>query len=130
MTIYADASALVKIVTEESGSSELRSFLDRRGAVATSIVGAIELRRAGRRIQSDVSAEVDTLLAAVIVLGLDEALASSAGRLGPPGLRTLDSIHLATAAILAEDLEVLVTYDRRLAEAATALGMPVVSPGA
>ena len=43
-------------------------------------------------------------------------------------LRTLDAIHLATALSLDDHLDVFVTYDRRLAEAADRLGLEVVSP--
>ena len=48
--------------------------------------------------------------------------------IGPPLLRTLDAIHLATALALVPDLDAFVTYDDRLAEAARALGLPVVRP--
>ncbi len=45
------------------------------------------------------------------------------------GLRSLDAIHLATARILAPELEALVTYDDRLGKAATDAGLAMVSPG-
>jgi len=54
----------------------------------------------------------------------------AAATIGPPTLRTLDAIHLASAAALGTDLESFVTYDRRLAESARAIGVPVASPGA
>ena len=41
-----------------------------------------------------------------------------AGRLGQTVLRTLDAVHLAAALDLADDLDGMVTYDDRLAEAA------------
>jgi len=47
--------------------------------------------------------------------------------LPPPELRAPDAIHLA-AALTAPELRALVTYDSRLAEAATAAGLTVVSP--
>jgi predicted nucleic acid-binding protein len=46
----------------------------------------------------------------------------------PAALRTLDAIHLATAMALAPGLDAFVTYDDRLAEAARALGLPVIRP--
>jgi uncharacterized protein len=42
-------------------------------------------------------------------------------------LRTLDAIHLATAAEVGNDLARLVTYDGRMASAAEALGFSVVA---
>ena len=69
------------------------------------------------------------MLGALITRELDASLASAAGRLAPPALRSLDAIHLATALDLVLDLEAFVTYDARLAEAAAAAGMATVSPG-
>jgi uncharacterized protein len=43
-------------------------------------------------------------------------------------LRSLDAIHLATARLLGPDLDALVTYDHRLASAATDAGLAVLSP--
>ena len=42
--------------------------------------------------------------------------------------RTLDAIHLATAIALGPELDAFVTYDDRLADAARAVGLPVVRP--
>ena len=47
----------------------------------------------------------------------------------PAELRTLDALHTASAALLGAELDALVTYDERMAVAATAVGIPVVSPG-
>ncbi len=55
---------------------------------------------------------------------------SSTGRPGlePAAVRTLDAIHLATALALGDDLQEIVTYDRRMTEGARRLGLPVASP--
>ena len=44
------------------------------------------------------------------------------------GLRSLDAIHLATARVLADDLDGLVSYDEPLLTATSGVGLPVVSP--
>jgi predicted nucleic acid-binding protein len=59
---------------------------------------------------------------------LDDALLDAAGLLEPVLLRSLDAIHLATAQLMAPDLDAVVTYDRRMAQAAAALGFAVVAP--
>lgn len=59
---------------------------------------------------------------------LTPAVCEDAGRLDPPGLRSLDAIHLAAALDLGDDLEGLVTYDDRLAEAAVSNGVAAVAP--
>ena len=44
-------------------------------------------------------------------------------------LRTVDAIHLATALLIKDELEAVITYDARLAEAARAHDLAVVTPG-
>jgi predicted nucleic acid-binding protein len=68
------------------------------------------------------------VLDVVDVVEFDVAIARSAAALGPSALRTLDAIHLATAMALGPELDAFVTYDDRLAEAARAVGLPVVRP--
>lgn len=55
---------------------------------------------------------------------LDDAAALDAGV-----RRSLDAIHLAAARALADELDVVVTYDDRMAAAAGLLGLHVESPG-
>jgi hypothetical protein len=43
-------------------------------------------------------------------------------------LRTLDAVHLAAERTLGVRLGALITYDARMAEAAEALGLPLVAP--
>ncbi len=68
------------------------------------------------------------VLAPIDIMAITEEIAGQASRLDPPLLRSLDAIHLASALALGEELEGIVTYDRRLAEAARQLGIPVFSP--
>jgi predicted nucleic acid-binding protein len=44
------------------------------------------------------------------------------------GLRSLDAIHLATARILAPELDALIGYDNRLLRAAADAGLATLSP--
>jgi predicted nucleic acid-binding protein len=73
---------------------------------------------------------VARVLAAITMIELGDSLAVAAGRLNPPALRTLDAIHLASAQELGVDLESFVTYDGRLASAASGAGFSVIVPGA
>lgn len=65
---------------------------------------------------------------AVITLEVDEVIARVAASLPLATLRTLDAVHLASALHLIGELDAFVTYDDRLAEAARAVGLPVVRP--
>ena len=44
------------------------------------------------------------------------------------GLRSRDAIHLATARLLAGELDGVVSYDDRLLRAASEAGMNIISP--
>jgi len=44
-------------------------------------------------------------------------------------LRALDSIHIATAFSMKSEIEGVVTYDKEMVKAATALGFKTMSPG-
>ncbi len=70
------------------------------------------------------------MLAGALLVPITRTLLEEAAVLGGPHLRSLDAIHLASALSIREDLEAFVAYDRRLAEAAGAAGLPVVAPGA
>lgn len=67
------------------------------------------------------------LLDAVALAALDRAAYRSAGFLPVPHLRTLDALHLEAALRL--DATAILTYDRRLGDAARALGLDVIAPG-
>lgn len=61
-------------------------------------------------------------------LAITEAVLESASRLPDPLLRALDAIHLATARVIRSDVDVLLTYDDRLAQAARSHGIPTAAP--
>jgi len=128
--VYVDASALAKLLADEREGDDLRAFLAPIPRQATSIVGRVEVERTVARWAPARLAHVAGLLDDLVIVGLEPEIAAAAATIEPATLRTLDAIHLASAAALGADLEAFVTYDRRLAEAARALGMPVVSPGA
>ena len=51
-----------------------------------------------------------------------------AAALDPVALRSLDAVHLASAMSIGDDLDAMITYDVRLADAARAVGLIVVAP--
>ncbi len=69
------------------------------------------------------------VLTTLRLVDVDRSLLTRAGRLPPPGLRSLDAVHLATALAI-PGLGAFVGYDDRLQSAAAALGLLALSPGA
>lgn len=62
------------------------------------------------------------------LIELDVDIRTAAEALGPPELRTLDAIHIATAQTLGDSLGALIAYDERLLAAAGVAGIPALSP--
>jgi uncharacterized protein len=128
--IYLDASALVKIVVAEPESGALLAFLRSRPERMSSALLLTEVPRALRRAHFDavVRRRAQRVLARLALVDVDRRILSAAAALEPSALRTLDAIHLATALVVREDLDGLVTYDRRLAAAAERLDLEVLAP--
>lgn len=127
--IYADTSALAKLIRREDETDALRDWLAKSSQdVCTNSIGSIELRRAAGRIGPDFSAAASRLLNRIRIVSLSAEAVELAGRIPPVELRTLDSLHLASASLL-PDLEALLTYDIRMIDSGRAWGLPVQSPG-
>ncbi len=128
---YADASALVKLVLSEPESEPLLEYLQAHGTALTSRIATVEVARAVERVVEMTPAHTAVLAAiweTATVIELDARLATEAVRIGPRTLRSLDAIHLASALSVGDELEAMITYDARLADAARARGMTVVAP--
>ena len=127
--VYLNSSAVVKLVLREPGHDDLRAFLSTVPDFATSVISQVEVPRAVARSTGRAPEEVSALMQGITVVHLDPTVAARAASLLPLTLRSLDAIHLASALELGEDLDTLVTYDQRLADAARAAGIGVASPG-
>ena len=126
---YLDTSAAVKLLMTERESPALRRWLRRRPERASAALLRVELVRVVRRSGFPrLLPQTRRLLAGVHLIRLDDALLDRAADLDPSDLRSLDSIHLAAAASLGDDLGAVVTYDDRLLAAASSLGLPTASP--
>lgn len=132
--VYADASALVKLVRDEAESTALRNYLRGADLVSNELV-LTEIPRAVRRAAVlDPGLPLDLLLErsaalfeALALQPLDRALLSAAGALTEPALRALDAIHVAAAVDL-HPVEAFVTYDQRQAAAARLAGLRTMAP--
>ncbi len=130
MQLYLDSSALVKLVVSEAESSALRTYLAERRSDArmtaalarTEVVRAVAMHRSIELVET-----ARSIIARLHLVPLNNRLLDAAATKLPPELRTLDAIHLA-AAMTAPDLRAIVTYDRRLADAAATAGLAVVAP--
>lgn len=130
----------MKLILPEPESPALTEWIASRTERLASVLVAIEVRRSVRRAEvtgsgtaadrdrEDLLTRAEAVLGSVNLVALDDAIVSDAGVLAPPGLRTLDAVHVATA-LRAVPLDGLITYDARLADAAAARGLTVFRPG-
>ena len=129
MAFYLDTAALVKLVVAEQETDAWRGWLGEADRDPVSCdLARTELMRAVRRAAPDRVVQARAVLDALTLLEVSTAVFEEAGRLDPAVVRSLDAIHLAAALSLGDDLEGLVTYDERLADAARANGVAVVAP--
>nr|WP_221378079.1 type II toxin-antitoxin system VapC family toxin [Actinoplanes polyasparticus] len=127
--IYLDASALVTLISRRTYAEELRQFLSARPGMpmATSTLGFVETVRTMDRI-GDYPSLMRDLVGRFTEILLTEEVRDAAAQL-PGALRTLDAIHVASAQVLGDSLDTLITYDKRMIEVARAEGLPVEAPG-
>lgn len=126
--IYLDTSAALKLVRAEAESAAASGFVGERTDLVSSTLLAVEARRGILRNDSAALPRVDIFLSRVDMIGISDAVLESAGRFPDPLLRSLDAIHLATALLVREELDVLLSYDDRLVAAAKAHDIPTASP--
>lgn len=120
----------MKLVVREQETASLRAFLDHRTPqLATSAIAVVELMRAARVAApgGPGARRARARLDQTYLVDVDRDLLESAVSWTSAGVRALDAIHLASA-VRVGAREILV-YDRRLAEAAAAAGLEVLSPG-
>ena len=124
--VYVDTSALAALLIDQPESAALLDWLDSTAAeLVSSDLLETELRRVAVREGLDQS-DVTRLLDGVALAALDRAVYRGAGYLPMPYLRTLDALHLEAAIRL--DASAVLTYDRRLGEAARAAGLDLIAP--
>ena len=131
-TVYCDSSVLLKRISPEPDSAQVRDLLDSlvdQGAhLVTSLVTRVEICRVVQRAQPSLSTQellsiADEILGDVAIARLDDIYLDTAATLPTPGLRSLDAIHVASALIT--ECDVVLTRDRHMARACSELGFVV-----
>lgn len=126
--IYLDASALVTWVARREHVDALEQFAAAGTTqTCTSTIGLVETVRTCDRLGTFPKL-MTTLLDAHVEIPVSAQVRDAAAYFTGQ-LRSLDAIHLASAELLGSELTALVTYDRRMADAARTAGLPVAMPG-
>lgn len=129
--IYVDSSvALAQLLAEDV--RPVPSFWERQPLVASRLLEYEVWTRIHARDLAPTHGEaVDDVLGRIAFVELAPTVLARALEPFPAPVRTLDALHLATIDFLQGQGQrpVLATYDRRQAEAAQALDIPLADPG-
>jgi hypothetical protein len=128
--IYLDSAAVVKLVHAEAESQALRDWLGDYSSLdwVSSVLVEVETVRALARHAPAAVTRLPPILDLMMLVEISPEVRALAQTVAPPAIRTLDAIHLATALRIGDQLTSLVTYDRRLSDAAVAAGLTVEAP--
>jgi len=127
--VYLDTSALGRLLLGEPDAPAILRALGAFDQRVASRLLRVELRRLALR--KELLADADRLLAGVALVPVDTDVLGAAETVPPDTVATLHAIHLVTALRLsaAGRLDVMMTYDRRLADGARQHGLTVLAPG-
>jgi predicted nucleic acid-binding protein len=126
---YLDTSAAIKLLFNEPESQAMRRWVrETEGKVVSSDLLQAELMRATARIDVDKLEDAQAIIRYLFMMRLSTGVYHRAGTLAPTEMRTLDTLHLAAAMELGDDLEGIVTYDVRMARGVESLGIEVIGP--
>lgn len=132
MSIYVDASALLKRYVDEHDSPACEAILRSDPSLITGRHTLVEVRRNLARLvaPSDLGAVKDLFardVEAISLVELDAVTCESAATIAElTGVRTLGALHLAAAQRVGGSALPFLTYDLRQAQAARSLGFTVL----
>lgn len=131
--VYCDASVIAARVLDEAHSDEIRQLLMTHAegdcALVTSDLAMVEVYRAiarSRRMQDDGAdphSHTSDAMRDITTMRVDPRVLALAMQVPLAVLRSLDAIHVATALMVEADI--VLTRDRRMAEACEAVGLAV-----
>jgi hypothetical protein len=99
-------------------------------SITTSQISRVEVIRTINVNFAELLEEAYDILSDIPMIAVDHSVLLAAENL--PAfikLRALDSIHIATAFSMKSEIEGVVTYDKEMVKAASALGFKTMSPG-
>lgn len=127
--IYLDTSAIVTLLSRCHYARELGEYLASRPSIpmATSSLGFVETVRTMDQV-GDFPSLIRELVRDFTEILLTDEVRNAAATL-PGRARTLDAVHVASAQIMGDALDVLISYDKRMLDVAKEIGLPVAAPG-
>jgi uncharacterized protein len=125
---YIDSSAIIKLIKPELETKTLLQQLPL--SITTSQLSRVEVIRTINSNFDDLLEDAYDVLLDIPMVPVDHSVLLGAENLPTfIKLRALDSIHMATAYSMKNEIEGVITYDKEMVKAASALGFETKSPG-
>ena len=125
---YIDSSAIIKLIKPEKESAALIKKLP--SALIASRISRVEVARTIISYEPDLLDVTYDVLADIQMIPVEDAIVTIAENLPQfIDLRSLDSLHMASALAIKNVLKGIITYDKEMVIAAEALGFKTLSPG-
>ena len=127
-TVYLDTSLVAKLILDEPDSDLVATWLTESPyRLVSSRLLETELRRAAAWAAVP-QQHASTALSWVNLIDVPRDAFFGAGVYPDPGLRSLDALHVTMASLAGADA--IATYDAKMAAAAQAIGLMVITPEA
>ena len=124
---YLDASAILKLIIEEKETNKLEKFIKNKSC--TSKISRIEVMRVINRSIPEAAESTQQILSRFDYINItDSVIRTAESFLGLPTLKSLDSIHVASALSISSEIDGIVSYDKKMITNAKSLGLLVHSP--
>ena len=125
---YIDSSAILKLIKPEKESAALIKKLP--NTLIASRISRVEVTRTIIRYEPDLLDSTYDVLADIQMVPVEDSIITIAENLPQfINLRSLDSLHIASALAIKNVLKGIITYDKEMVIAANALGFKTLSPG-
>jgi predicted nucleic acid-binding protein len=125
---YIDSSAILKLIKLEKESAALIKKLP--NTLIASRISRVEVTRTIIRYEPDLLDSTYDVLADIQMVPVEDSIITIAENLPQfINLRSLDSLHIASALAIKNVLKGIITYDKEMVIAANALGFKTLSPG-
>ena len=125
---YMDSSAIIKLIKPEKESATLIKKLP--PSLITSRISRVEVARTIAKHEPDLLTTAYDILADIQMIPVEDSIITIAENLPVYiALRSLDSLHMASALHIRNALMGIITYDKEMVRAGIALGFNTLSPG-